>query len=212
MASLLYHQQAIALAKSTPQYDLNARQQIDHIADTHNIVLPQALAEWLCLDPESTLFNKLTHFPHEFVTVRGLQNHISHQQFTNHVVQAIEIIFENQGCFVMAVSLEDGDDPPVWVFSDFYFCRDSKRPTWQLHSHSFTDCIKAFAWDFNVCDQPDGVRHFRGIEQVPTQHSDTQTGPTTYVQSAWFLAHEFRRLEIDNVRFTLLLDNNDEEQ
>jgi hypothetical protein len=147
----------------------------------------------------------MTQFPHDFVRIAELPSHIATRTFGGHDILAIELIFENQGCFVMAASLEDGDDPPVWISSDFYFC-GSEAPSWSFHSHSFSACIEAFAWDFNCVDNPDGRERFRGGDVIPEVAEPTEHGPTTYVCSAWFKSRAFRRVEVNNKRFTFLLN------
>jgi hypothetical protein len=200
-----YHQHALSLAKTTPAYSMDAAQQISEIVTSLGTTLPQSITEWLCLDPDVHLFHQMTQFPHDFVRIPDLPNHIAKRHFHGQDVLAVELIFENQGCFVMAASLEDGDNPPVWISSDFYFC-GSEEPSWLLHSQSFSDCIEGFAWDFNCIDNADGNERFRGVDVISEQAESTNHGPTTYLCSAWFKSREFRRIELDSKRLTFMLD------
>jgi hypothetical protein len=202
---LHYHQHALSLAKTASIYSTEAALQISQILAPLRVTLPLSIAEWLCLDPDARLFQQMTQLPHDFVRISDLPNHIARRQFGGSDVFALDLIFENQGCFVMAASLEDGDDPPVWISSDFYFC-GSDAPTWSFHSSSFSDCIKAFAWDFNCLDTPDGTERFQEGAAIPADIEPTAYGPTTYICSAWFKSREFRRMVVNNERLTFMLD------
>jgi hypothetical protein len=205
MVKLHYHQRALSLAKTTSAYSVEAAQQISHLLSPLGIRLPHAITEWLCLDPDGHLFHHMTGLPHDFVQISDLPKHIAKRHFGGYAVRAVELIFENQGCFVMAASLDDGEDPPVWISYDFYFS-ESKEPTWSLHSHTFSDCIEAFAWDFNCIDNPDGTDRFQGVAVIPTHIEPAAYGPTTYITSAWFKSREFRRIIVNNKRLTFMLD------
>jgi hypothetical protein len=200
-----YHQRALALLHHMALPSVGVAQTLDHLAAVHGISLPQAVREWLCLDPDAHLFHMMTHFPHAFVSLHDLPNHVARHRFSTREVLAVDIIFENQGCFVMAVSLEDGDNPPVWVSEDFNFCGDAP-PTWALQSHSFRDCIEAFAWDFDVCGTPDYEERFLSAESIPERAWQPMDGPTTFAASAWFRCREFRRMVHNGRRVTVLIE------
>ena len=200
-----YHQSALVLAKITPTYSEELERHLSQITAALGIRLPESLVKWFCLDPEGHLFQQLTQSPHYFLQPAELSTHISKRRLGNRECNAIELIFENQGCYVMCASLEDGNDPPVWISEDFNFCEDH-QPTWLLHSHTFSDCIKAFAWDFNCMDRADWRDHFRGIADIQELPEVQNYGPTTFQRSAWFIAAEFRRLEINNEPFTYMLN------
>jgi hypothetical protein len=199
---ILYHQRALSLAKTMAVPSADVAHALNQLTAARGVTLPQSLVEWLCLDPDGRIFHKITHFPHYFVSPAAL--HIGRYTFDSREVLAAEIIFENQGCFVMAVSLEDGDDPAVWVSEDFNFCADA-APTWTLHSHSFTDCIEAFAWDFDVCEAPDNRERFIDVDDILDSEFHACAGPITFACSAWFRCREFRRLEMNGKRVTLLV-------
>jgi hypothetical protein len=170
----------------------------------HAVSLPGSIIEWFCLDPDAQLFHRLTEMPHYVVAIADLRDHIHRHRLGDREQWAVEVIFENQGCFVMAAGLEDGDDPPVWISEDFNFCGGAE-PTWALHSHSFSECMQAFAWDFHCIDRSDWSRHFREVSSIHEIPEVERFGPTTYHRSAWFIASEFRRVELEGDPYTYLV-------
>lgn len=205
MPPMLYHQTARSLMKAAPPFTQEVSPLIRSGIDFHALSLPQSILEWLSLDPDAQLFQRMTQMPHYFVSIPELRNHIKRHRLGKRDQLAIELIFENQGCFVMAASLENGDDPPVWISEDFHFC-EGGQPTWLLHSHSFTECMLAFAWDFYCVDRIDWNNHFREVASADQLPEASRLGPTTYHRSAWFISREFRRVEIDGDRYTYLVE------
>jgi hypothetical protein len=203
--TIFYHQLALKLAKATCTYNKEMYHIIQNATQKSNIALPSSIIEWLCIDPESRLFHKITQFPHEFITIYDIESHISFQEINNRLTHVIQIISENQGCFAMAASLEDGDDPPVYVSFNFHYCTEGEKPTWQLQSRSFSTCILSFAWDFNAVNENNDLSQIRNIEDMPAEYTTIEEGPTTYTATAWFYGEEFRRFTIDGKCYLFLV-------
>jgi hypothetical protein len=202
LAKLRYHAGAFDLMSERPTTSEIAVRDLDHFERSTYRRLPLAIREWMVFDADARLFHKITKFPHEFVKPSELVNNLSVQYFGGVEINALLIVFESQGCFVMAVNVAEGDDPSVWVSHDFYDVKDTK-PTWLLHSTRFSECIEAFAWDYAVVTES-GVSGFKKPGENIENDSITESGPTTFVVAAWFMSREFRRMRVNGKRLTLL--------
>ena len=196
-----YHWRALDLISEQPVVSETAVKEIDLFEQTTGHKLPLAIREWLTLDADAQLFHKITQFPHDFIRPSELASYMSIQRFDGADINALTIIFENQGCFVMAIDIAEGDNPKVWISRDIYDS-ESAIPTWLLHSNRFSECIEAFAWDYAVITET-GTSGFETYPESLEQESITETGPTTFNTASWFYGDEFRRMIVNGRRRTL---------
>jgi hypothetical protein len=198
-----YHGRTYNFLDRPLQGDPEVAAQIAHVEATLKVKVPAAVAEWLQYDPDGALFQTLTHFPHYSVTRDTLARDVVRQHIAGQDVPCLTVCAENQGVWAMMVRLNEGDNPSVWVSEDVW---DKSLPEWHLHSHSFTDAILAFAWDFVVCAYPDYRERFIGVVQQPPISSPDLDGPTTYRVSAWFRAATFWRRSLDGRLATFMAE------
>jgi hypothetical protein len=202
-AELKYHRRVFALVSEVPEISESATHEVDQFEKNTGQKLPLAIREWMTIDSDARLFHRITEFPHNFVRPSELERNLSVQNFAGNDIRALTIVFENQGCFVMAVDVAESDDPKVWVSRDFFFSAGEK-PTWLLQSNRFSECMEAFAWDFAVISEV-GTDGFRTYDERLEQELITETGPTTFNTAAWFHCGQFRRMKVNGTRLTLFV-------
>jgi hypothetical protein len=189
-----YHERTYNLLGRSPERVPEVAAHIAHVEAALQAKIPAAVTEWLHYDPDGALFRRLTHFPHYSVTRDTLARDVAQLHISGQDVRCVTVCAENQGVWAMMVRLDEGDNPSVWISEEVW---NERIPEWHLHSHSFTDAILAFAWDFVVCDYPDYRERFIDVVQQPPTVSPDLDGPTTYSVSAWFRAATFWRRSVN---------------
>jgi hypothetical protein len=110
----------------------------------------------------------------------------------------LPILVENQWVWHMAVKLDEGENPPV------YLRYNEPNEPWLLHANSFSDWIHALSWDYiNLWDSRGKTTAYGKAISFTSQTENYLSGfqvaaPETYLGNVYYVAKKFVRMEKAN--------------
>jgi hypothetical protein len=104
----------------------------------------------------------------------------------------LPILVENQGVWHMAINLDGGENPPV------YIRYNEPGEPWILHANSFSEWIHALCWDcINIWESKGKITSL-GPGKENDLSSFQIVAPETYIGNVYFRGKKFVRMEKDN--------------
>ena len=196
---LIFHKEALLLMGIQPDF---SEQSLNALCETEKVLgihLPDSLREWLCLDEDGKLFTEMTQLPHSVARLTEIPKSLRRDNLLGHL---LVVIVENQAVWHMAISLQEGSNPPVYIS----YNGEDEHPIWELHADSLSNAILAFAWDYTIIKRPDYPQHFVTATNESQVGNSTKLGPVTFVTNAWFVYRKFFRYQQGEERFTMMLE------
>jgi hypothetical protein len=167
----------------------------------NDITLPLAVKEWYNIADAVEIMHEVVFYVHNPALIDELLDNIAiypEQGFTHPL---LHVLYENQGVWHMGALLSGEENPPV-----FLGYQEDDTFNWELHAHSFSDFIYAWAWDYMASYRMfrDGYATTKNRLDFDISRKFTDVpakGPTTYVTNPWFKADRFTRRVENNQLF-----------
>ena len=174
-----------------------------------NLSFPRAVREWFSFVETPDIMQKmaLIHAAVDIPQSYRLFGELNARYVrTAPSAKILPVLFENQGCWHMAVPLDGADDPPVYLGY-----QEADQFDWYLHAACFSDFIFAWVWDY--------VAYVKDYSVYASQHilpQDLQViretfefGPTTYQGNGYFNADRIERYAQNTQRITVIINDTD---
>ena len=183
---LTYHQKSIEILGITPQISQLNLELVSAFEAKYELAIPLALREWYSLENNSEILQEITgsHNIIEITITPKVQEDYS-QLFS--ASEPFPVLIENQAVWFMAVKLNEGENPPV------YMRYNEADELWTLHANSFSDWIQALCWDYIVITKSQGkIVSAKHENQLLGFHADA---PETYEAHIYFKGKKFTRMK-----------------
>ena len=185
---LTYHQKSMEILGLTPQISQLNLELISAFEEEHKLTFPSAIREWYSLENNSELLEKITS-PHNVIDINNASQIQETCGYPLNVSEPFIVLLENQSVWYMAVKLNEGENPPV------YMRYNEPDELWTLHANSFSDWIHALCWDYIVITRSYG-------KIVSAKHENPLVGfhpdaPETYEAHIYFKGKRFTRTKKD---------------
>ena len=203
--SLTYHQKSLDLLGVNPQISQSQVELIRSFEERYALQLPEALREWYSLENGFELLQEISafHIPVEINNMPNIQKNYS-DIFSLH--EPLPILVENQWVWHMAVRLNEGENPPV------YIRYNEPNGNWVLHANSFTEWIHALSWDYVSFEKLSFTEINERIFSVTPETHEQLFGfqvvaPETYVGNVYFKGEKLARMRKNGLNFLVIYRN-----
>ena len=206
--SLIYHHKSFALLGVTPKISERHAELVVAFESKYKLRFPDALREWYLLDNNVTLLQKLAVI-HNVVEISDMPK--IQKDYCNpfSALAPLPILVENQWVWHMAVKLDEGDNPPV------YLRYNEPNEPWRLHANSFSDWIHALSWDYiHLWDSRGKTTAYHKTISFTSETANYLSGfqvaaPETYLGNVYYVAKKFVRMKKDNEPLLVLHEEAD---
>jgi len=203
--SLTYHQKSLEILGVKPKISQSQVALICSFEERYALRLPAALREWYSLENGFELLQEISafHVPLEINNMPSIQKDYS-DIFS--VYEPLPILVENQWVWHMAVRLQEGENPPV------YIRYNEPNENWVLHANSFTEWIHALSWDYvSFSKLSFAAMNERIISVTPETHERLfgfqVVAPETYVGNVYFKGEKLVRMRKNDINFLVIYRN-----
>lgn len=200
---LTYHKNAFQLLRLTPQLSKQGASFLSTLKQNSKQPLPEAIHEWYGLEGALDILHEifLPNSPNTFEHPERDKAYMARYGATAPCQRMLPIAFENQGVWHLAVPLDAGENPPVYLGYD-----EEDSFEWYLHAHSFSEFIWAWTWDYLTYsrDYLMDVSEYLQKEDVDAIDNNFQKGPQTYISNTIFHYKIFQRYSKGDQKVTVM--------
>jgi hypothetical protein len=201
---LRYHQQALHMLR-LPAHTSPARQAaMARLDERLGQSLPAAIREWYVLDGAYDILREVAQIHVLAILEDDGDDAALRARYaaTGPSATMLPLVYENQGVWHLAVPLDAGDDPPVYLGY-----QEAAGFEWHWYADRFSDWVWAWVWDYVglTRDYQLFLRSLMTDTDCQQIRTTFQHGPRT-MGTAWIRAEQVERYYQGEQRVTLYQD------
>jgi hypothetical protein len=198
-----FHHKTLDMLHVSPPQSAAANASLNQLEQRLSVLLPVSVREWYSLAGCMEIMHELSLI-HTPVDVVNYSDDLSHRYAASPpYLRMLPIVIENQGVWHIAVALDVGDDPPVYLG---YQDRDTFE--WHLHAEHFSEFVYAWSWDYVGYERDYIINTTAYLSEadIARIHAAFQLQATTYVGNAYFVSERIERYVKGDQKITLMID------
>jgi len=201
-SNVKFHRKTLDMLHISPPHSTAATASLNQLEHHQNLQLPASVREWYSLMGCMEIMRELS-LMHTPVDIVNYSDDLSHRYAaTPPYLRMLPVMFENQGVWHLAVVLDAGDDPPVYLGY-----QDQDAFEWHLHAEHFSEFVYAWAWDY-VSYERDYIMNtsaYMTDADIARIHAAFQPQATTYVGNAYFVCERIERYVNGEQKIALMI-------